>query len=84
MAGHGGRILWSYAVAAEVERFEVQQAGKKLTLSAQLKTADVFKLRQSPLTFEVAVRGGRWTWPIQTLTVGDKRATATLLPMQKE
>lgn len=81
LAGSGGRIMWSYAVAAGCERFEVRQKGKALTLVARLREPDVFKLRQSPLRFEVPA--ARVTWPITSLSVEGAVATATLQPMVK-
>lgn len=83
LAGHGGKVLWSYAVAAECEKFEVRQKGKALSLVARLSSSDVFKLRQSPLAFVVMVGGGRWTWPIASLEMKDGLLTAQLQPLVK-
>lgn len=81
--GSGGKVLWGYAVAAECDKFEVQQSGKKITLEARLGASDVFRLRQSSLIFEVRAGACRWTWPITTLAVTNGRLTATLQPMVK-
>jgi hypothetical protein len=83
MAGAAGQIHWAYAVAAECEKFEVRQKGKALSLVARLASSDVFKLRQSPLAFVVKVGGGRWTWPITSLTISDGLLTAQLQPQVK-
>jgi hypothetical protein len=83
LTGSGGRVMWSYAVAAQCEKFEVRQKGKALSLVARLSSPDVFRLRQSPLMFEVPVGGGRWTWPIESLVIDGLNVTAKLQPMVK-
>jgi hypothetical protein len=81
LTGRMGSISWAYHPAAVLVAWRVHKSlANDWTLTASIDRADRFKLGQRPLYFTAPRRGGFFTWPVQTVTVGRETLTATLGP----
>lgn len=79
LRGAAGRVCWSYHVAAVVGKFTIVaiRKSKRSALRAMVIRADPFKVRQSPLVFEIT-NGSGLRWPIENVEIKDGVLTATL------
>jgi hypothetical protein len=73
-------IAWGYHVAAVLRAWRVSKQHGKWSLSAGIDRADRFQLQQRPLYFTAALYGRQVTFPVQTVTVGSDKLTASLGP----
>ena len=78
LRGAGGRVCWSYHVAAEIGKFSITaiRKSKQSTLRATVRSADPFKVRQTPLVFEVS--NGTLRWSLSDVVITDGILTATI------
>jgi hypothetical protein len=77
---HGGTasILWGYHTAAELASWRIAQRRGQWVLTAAIRRADAFQLRQRPLLFTAPRDKGSWAWGIETIEVGPTGVRATL------
>jgi hypothetical protein len=81
MTGRSGSISWAYHAAAVLSGWTVHRTEQhEWTLTANIDRADRFKLAQRPLFFNAPRRGGFYTWPINSVTVGHETLKASLGP----
>jgi hypothetical protein len=74
------RISWGYYTAAALRSWAISKSSRGWSLSAGIDRCDPFKLQQAPLLLTVPRPGGYFCFPIQSLTLGRERLTATLGP----
>jgi hypothetical protein len=80
LRGASASIVWGYHTAAHLRGWMVTKADGRWALTAGVDRADPFQLQQRPLLFTAPRQGGRWCWPVQTVTLGAERLSATLGP----
>ena len=82
--GHAGEVRWGYQVAALVGTWTLTVQPTGTDLSAEVTSADTYRIEQPSLTFRVTRQNGRrWEWPIESLLVAGGTLKARLGP-QKE
>jgi hypothetical protein len=77
-----GRVLWGYHEAAALRACAMAYTPDGWTLSGELTRANVFRLSQRPLTFEIATASGVQRWPIVTLQEAGGALSARLGPRE--
>ena len=83
MTGPDGAIRWGYHTAATVGAWTFTADATGGNLTAQVVTADDFKLSQQELTFRCnRQKGPAWVWPVQSLSVAGGTLTARLGPQE--
>ena len=84
LRGVDGEVVWFYHSAAVCRSWTVHRSKQGYwTLSAQLKGADAFTLRQKGLLFKAPRKGGYFVWPVMTHAVVDHTLSATLGPPEQ-
>lgn len=90
----GATLAWGYRTAAQLSTWTVSRTiddttkVSTWTLAAGIGAqCDRFQIRHASarreLMFTAPRRGGHWIWPVQTVTVGESRLTATLGPPEQ-
>lgn len=83
VGGPAGIVRWGYHCAASLGRWTVTQDESGHQLTAEVVSADAFKVSQRPLTFVVDRQAGAaWRWPVVSLQVTGQTLTASLGPME--
>ena len=80
LRGLEGAVLFVYHTAAHLAAWRITGSRVRWTLTATIKKADRFQLKQRPLQFTAPRIGGYWCWPLESVTVGEHELRATLGP----
>jgi hypothetical protein len=94
LRGTRASLAWGYRTAAALTSWTVSRTLDEAkgtyawTLAATLgPQCDRFQVRQAQarkeLIFSAPRQGGFWVWPVHTVTVGERRLTATLGPPEQ-
>jgi hypothetical protein len=94
LRGTTATLAWGYRTAAALSVWTVSRSLDEAkgtyawTLAATLgPQCDRFQVRQAEarkeLVFTAPRKGGHWVWPVRTVTVGERRLTATLGPPEQ-
>lgn len=77
--GRDALIRWGYHTAAALAAYEMTGTGATATVTAQVVTADDFKLSQQGLTFRIPRQNGpHWDYAVQSLQIAGGTVTATV------
>lgn len=84
VGGRQAELRWSYHVAASLGPWTLtmdRSGGGALT--AQVVSADTFRVEQRPLTFRtVRQNAAPWEWPVTSLHIAGATLTAALGPQE--
>lgn len=94
LRGTSATLAWGYRTAAALSAWTISKTLDEVkgthtwTLAAALgPQCDRFQVRQAharrELLFTTPRKGGFWVWPVHTVTVGERRLTATLGPPEQ-
>jgi len=94
LRGKSATLAWGYRTAAALTTWTVSRTLDEAngtytwSLAAALgPQCDRFQVRQAQarreLLFSAPRQGGFWVWPVQTVTVGERRLVATLGPPEQ-
>lgn len=79
ITGAVGKLKWGHRDAATLASWSISAApGGGQSLTAKIVSSDTFRVTQAPLTFEVPLSNGRWTWPVLTLQISGSTLIASL------
>lgn len=79
VSGVAASLAWGYTSAATLGAWQAsRQDDGRWRLTAQLISADTFRVAQRPLRFEARHAKGAWRWPVIELQMTSGSLTAIL------
>ncbi len=80
MRGKSGELKQAWHTAATLGPWTLSGDKSTYTLTAQIATADTYRVAQRPLVFEHPLAGKPMQWKVSELQLADGTLTASLVP----
>ncbi len=78
-----GGVKHGWHHAAAVGDWTVTKTETGWSLVATIRSSDVYRIAQRPLTFEAKHATGAWRWPVRELQISGATLMASLGPLEK-